>query len=212
MDEIVRQALAKWPNVPDCYGWLALDARGAFRMRDAAAQAANAPGDVIRHPALLSFIYRNYLRNDDGAWFFQNGPQRVFVNLAQTPFIARTDPIHGFITHDGAVMTTIERAWMTGEGRLILGSGERIATVDDRDLAECLPKLQMAGEPVDDARLLQWLETMDGELQLLHVRNPIPIQGLCDQDLGAALGFIARPATLARIDQSLSANSPSGPR
>ncbi|MFM8464156.1 MAG: DUF2946 family protein, partial [Burkholderiaceae bacterium] len=23
MDEIVRQALAKWPNVPDCYGWLA---------------------------------------------------------------------------------------------------------------------------------------------------------------------------------------------
>ena len=82
MDEIVRQALAKWPNVPDCYGWLALDARGAFRMRDTAAQAANAPGDVIRHPALLSFIYRNYLRNDDGAWFFQNGPWRG-CHLAQ---------------------------------------------------------------------------------------------------------------------------------
>ncbi len=27
MDEIVRQAMAKWPSVPHCYGWLALDAR-----------------------------------------------------------------------------------------------------------------------------------------------------------------------------------------
>ena len=29
MDDIVRQALAKWPNVPHCYGWLGLDARGS---------------------------------------------------------------------------------------------------------------------------------------------------------------------------------------
>ena len=24
MDEIVKQAMAKWPNVPNCYGWLGL--------------------------------------------------------------------------------------------------------------------------------------------------------------------------------------------
>ncbi|MFZ9138137.1 MAG: DUF2946 family protein, partial [Hylemonella sp.] len=24
MDDIVRQAMAKWPNVPACYGWLGL--------------------------------------------------------------------------------------------------------------------------------------------------------------------------------------------
>ncbi|MEO6353290.1 MAG: DUF2946 family protein, partial [Burkholderiaceae bacterium] len=23
MDEIVKQAIAKWPDVPHCYGWLA---------------------------------------------------------------------------------------------------------------------------------------------------------------------------------------------
>ena len=40
MDDIVKQALAKWPNVPDCYGWLGLDARGRWFMRDDAAQAA----------------------------------------------------------------------------------------------------------------------------------------------------------------------------
>ena len=28
MDDIVKAALKKWPNVPHCYGWLALDARG----------------------------------------------------------------------------------------------------------------------------------------------------------------------------------------
>ena len=189
MDEIVRQALAKWPNVPDCYGWLALDARGAFRMRDAAAQAANAPGDVIRHPALLAFIYRNYLRNNDGAWYFQNGPQRVFVNLAQTPFIARTDPIHGFITHDGAAMTPIEHVWITGEGRLILGSGERIAMIDDRDLAECLPLLRVEGEPVDDTFLLEWLSNSKSTLQFLCGESLLPVHALYDENLGTALGF-----------------------
>jgi hypothetical protein len=195
MDEIVRQALAKWPNVPDCYGWLALDARGAFRMRDAAAQAANAPGDVIRHPALLAFIYRNYLRNNDGAWYFQNGPQRVFVNLVQTPFIARTDPIHGFITHDGAAMTPIEHVWITGEGRLILGSGERIAMIDDRDLAECLPLLRVEGEPVDDTFLLEWLSNSKSALQFLCGESLLPVDALYDENLGTALGFNPNPVS-----------------
>jgi hypothetical protein len=28
MDDIVKAALLKWPNVPHCTGWLALDGRG----------------------------------------------------------------------------------------------------------------------------------------------------------------------------------------
>jgi hypothetical protein len=164
-------------------------------MRDAAAQAANAPGDVIRHPALLAFIYRNYLRNNDGAWYFQNGPQRVFVNLVQTPFIARTDPIHGFITHDGAAMTPIEHVWITGEGRLILGSGERIAMIDDRDLAECLSLLRVEGEPVDDTFLLEWLSNSKSTLQFLCGESLLPVHALYDENLGTALGFNPNPVT-----------------
>ena len=30
MDDIVKQAMAKWPNVPHCYGWLALAARDLY--------------------------------------------------------------------------------------------------------------------------------------------------------------------------------------
>ena len=40
MDDIVKAALRKWPNVPHCYGWLALDARGDWYMRDDRIQAA----------------------------------------------------------------------------------------------------------------------------------------------------------------------------
>jgi len=34
MDEQVLRSLIKWPDVPDCFGWLALDRRGQWRMRD----------------------------------------------------------------------------------------------------------------------------------------------------------------------------------
>ena len=40
MDKLVEAALKKWPNVPNCYGWLALDVRGDWYMRDERAQAA----------------------------------------------------------------------------------------------------------------------------------------------------------------------------
>ena len=102
MDDIVKQAMAKWPNVPDCYGWLALDARGAWRMRDERAQHLNLPGDKVQQAALLAFINRNYGADERGCWFFQNGPQRVFVNLEATPFIARTDPVNGLTVQAGA--------------------------------------------------------------------------------------------------------------
>ncbi len=89
MDDIVKAALAKWPNVPHCTGWLLLDRRGQWRMRDEGAQARGELGTPIRHAALVGFIERNYERDEDGCWFFQNGPQRVFVELAYTPWVAR---------------------------------------------------------------------------------------------------------------------------
>ena len=62
MDDIVRQALAKWPNVPHCYGWLGLDARGNWYMRDDRTQAAGsfpaAKGSLLRHDKLIDFIQR----------------------------------------------------------------------------------------------------------------------------------------------------------
>ena len=99
MDEIVKAALKKWPNVPACYGWLALDARGDWYMRDDRVQAAGPfpriKGSRIEHDKLIEFIERNYERDADGAWFFQNGPQRVFVALDYAPFVYRVAGAEG---------------------------------------------------------------------------------------------------------------------
>ena len=96
MDAIVAAALKKWPNVPHCYGWLALDARGDWYMRDDRIQAAGpfprVKGSRIEHEKLREFIARNYASDDSGAWFFQNGPQRVYVELEAAPWIWRLQP------------------------------------------------------------------------------------------------------------------------
>ena len=93
MDDIVKQALKKWPNVPHCYSWLALDARGDWYMRDERIQAAGAfpkvKGSRIEHEKLRDFIARNYGADESGAWFFQNGPQRVYVELEAAPYVWR---------------------------------------------------------------------------------------------------------------------------
>lgn len=92
MDEQVLRSLIKWPNVPHCFGWLALDRRGQWRMRDEFAQANQLTGSLIQHTALNEFISRNYACDSLGRYFFQNGPQRVFITLDATPWIARIIP------------------------------------------------------------------------------------------------------------------------
>jgi hypothetical protein len=93
MDDIVKQAMAKWPQVPDCYGWLGFDDRGDWYMRDDGVQAqgdfAKAKGSKLAHTKLIEFIERNYACDSLGRWYFQNGPQRVFVELQSVPFVWR---------------------------------------------------------------------------------------------------------------------------
>jgi hypothetical protein len=61
-------------------------------MRDEFAQQNNLAGTVIVHQALNEFIYRNYACDVEGRYFFQNGPQRVFITLDATPWIVRIIP------------------------------------------------------------------------------------------------------------------------
>jgi len=105
MDDIVRQAIAKWPNVPHCYGWLGLDARGNWYMRDDRVQAQGpfrtAKGSLLRHDKLVDFIQRNYEADEQGRWFFQNGPQRVYVELEVTPLVWRIASDFSITAHTG---------------------------------------------------------------------------------------------------------------
>lgn len=102
--------MAKWPNVPACYGWLGLDARGNWFMRDAGVQARGpfgggtmqSKGALLKHEKLIEFIARNYQSDPQGQWYFQNGPQRVYVELEATPWIWRINADLSVCSHTGA--------------------------------------------------------------------------------------------------------------
>ena len=150
MDDIVKQAMAKWPNVPDCYGWLGLDARGQWSMRDDATQAAGsfasgapgAKGSVLQHDKLIDFIGRNYACDSEGQWFFQNGPQRVYVELEATPWIWRIDSAYNVTAHTGKPVA-VESCWMDEHGwvylQTALGFG-LVHTLDTQTVAQAIEK------------------------------------------------------------------------
>jgi len=193
MDDIVKQAMAKWPNVPYCYGWLALDARGAWRMRDEAAQRTGTPGDRLTNAALVGFIARNYLSDERGCWYFQNGPQRVYVNLETTPFIARTDPAQGLVLHTGQPLGAPIEAFLTDAGGIVLRTGQVVAQVDDRDAAQLLQAFELDGRPAAIEDVMAWLEGGAGDLALRWQDRGIAVGRLAADDMPGRFGFVRRP-------------------
>ena len=141
MDDIVRQALAKWPNVPACYGWLGLDARGNWYMRDDRVQAqgpfaggsAQSKGSLLKHDKLIEFIQRNYEPDAQGQWFFQNGPQRVYVELEVTPLIWRVNDDFSIQDHTGK-SAQFQRGLQDEQGRLYLQADTGFGLVHTMDM------------------------------------------------------------------------------
>ncbi|MBL8286593.1 MAG: DUF2946 family protein [Rubrivivax sp.] len=139
MDELVKAALKKWPSVPHCYGWLALDARGDWYMRDERIQRSGpfpqVKGSRIQHDKLLAFIHRNYAHDGDGAWFFQNGPQRVYVQLEAAPYVWRIGdaPPWPLTAHTGLAAQP-RQAWVDERGRLFIDSDIGLGIVHTLDM------------------------------------------------------------------------------
>ena len=138
MDEIVEAALKKWPNVPDCRGWLALDARGNWYMRDDRVQAAGpfprSKGSRIDHDKLRAFIQRNYGHDEDGAWYFQNGPQRVYVELEAAPFVWRVAAQDFALTSHNDLPATLRSTWLDDGGRLFIDTDLGFGLVHTQDM------------------------------------------------------------------------------
>ncbi|MDE2402562.1 MAG: DUF2946 family protein [Burkholderiales bacterium] len=145
MDDIVKAALKKWPNVPHCYGWLALDARGDWYMRDDRTQAAGpfpqVKGSRIQHDKLKEFINRNYESDEAGAWFFQNGPQRVYVELEAAPWVLGVErgvagdaSCFRVETHTGVLVNEVRGAWLDEHGRLFLDTNLGLGVVRSMDM------------------------------------------------------------------------------
>lgn len=143
MDDIVKAAMVKWPNVPDCYGWLGLDARGQWWMRDDNAQRSGpfagvgantvSKGSLLKHDKLIEFINRNYGADEHGRWFFQNGPQRVFVELEVAPWVWRVQADLGLQAHTGRT-AEVQSLYLDEHGRLFAVTELGLGLVHSQDM------------------------------------------------------------------------------
>jgi hypothetical protein len=194
MDKQVLLAMAKWPDVPHCYGWLGLDARGAWRIRDQRAQEQGLLGSKITNAALRGFIDRNYQADDEGRYFFQNGPQRVYVELQSTPYVAHSDPQLGWVLHTGMVLKKCDAVWMIEEGSLVLQSADVLAKIDDRDMIDALACIYINNEQATDQYLLDWLRGRQQEaLTFLFQQQAIPIVRTSLVELANTYPFVRHP-------------------
>jgi hypothetical protein len=157
MDDIVRQAMVKWPDVPDCYGWLGLDSRGHWWMRDDTTQALGAfqsglpgaKGSMLQHEKLIDFIHRNYAADEQGCWYFQNGPQRVYIELEATPHVWRVSDEFEVRSHTGYLVKANE-CMMDENGRVYLTTAQGLGLVHSLDVVRVANALEMNVWPVED--------------------------------------------------------------
>jgi hypothetical protein len=190
MDDIVKAAMAKWPNVPAVYGWLELTARGEWRIK----------GEPIDNAAICEFISRNYTNDGCGNWFFQNGPQRVFVALEATPIIYRLDAFGRLQAHTGATPHELRAVFADEEGRLLLETDLGPGLVDSADTARFAERLRDGhGRTLDEHGLERW-NAGDGEALLdttgLHLPEEgtrVPVQRIDAGRWPEFFGFVARP-------------------
>ena len=190
MDQIVKQAMAKWPNVPAVFGWLGLDARGEWSIK----------GDRIANHVVTDFIGRNYLADAEGRWYFQNGPQRVFVTLALTPLVYRLGAGQRaqLQAHTGQSVAAIDRVWLDDAGRLLMATALGPGALDDRDLDDVLTRFADAnGEPLaDDALESAITRTQSGTADLLTLRwdaEVLPIYPLRSAEAPRVLRYVPAP-------------------
>ncbi|MDR0276047.1 MAG: DUF2946 family protein [Burkholderiaceae bacterium] len=177
MDEMVKKALAKWPAVPHCYGWLGLDARGDWYLRDARAQAAGAfgsgpvaaRGSRLEHAGLIGFIKRNYAHDEAGQWFFQNGPQRVYVELQATPWIWRV-ALDGAVHSHTGIAAAVRQVHTDEQGRVYLQTSDGFGLVHTQDVLTVADALEAGRWPAPQPLLAHELPARFG-----YVPSPLAL-------------------------------------
>lgn len=223
MDEQVLAAMARWPNVPDVYGWLSLSARGIWHLHpdghgwdasglrnaDDSATGASTPdpvGEPITSPQIAAFIGRNYASAPNGQWYFQNGPQRVYVRLDAAPWILHTEQAPqgapGLATHAGPPYGPVTHWWFDEAGRLFAQAGQGAGMIEGRDLPPLLERLRVEGKPLirilEEGHWDEWLRSnrlhpsLDGAA-------PVPLGLLPAGREADRLGFVPKPRPDAKI-------------
>lgn len=188
MDESVRRAMGKWPDVPAVFGWLSLDEGGHWHLR----------GEPVTHPGLTEFINRNYDCDEHGRWFFQNGPQRGYVTLAYTPWILHVEISGTLRTHTGRAIERIDHACVDDDGHLLLATEAGIGLVAADSVASVSEwLLDEHGEPLEADAFADALERLRaGEAAGVYLRyggRTVELESVARADVPARFGFVPDP-------------------
>ena len=192
MDEMVLRGMAKWPDVPAVYGWLSLDRRGNWLIRD----------ETVTNSTIAAYIGRNYERDSDGRWFFQNGPQRVFVSLDYTPLVYRIlengDGL-AIQAHTGSAATSLSGAWIDESGGVLLDTELGIGVVHDHDLEKLLPAfIDAHRNALEEDRLDQLMQALQenepAPLWLAIGRSDVKVEPVLSSDVPRRFGFDPNPS------------------
>lgn len=141
------------------------------------------------HSGLIAFINRQYDCDDSGCWFLQNGPQRVFVALAYTPWVFRRDG-QGFVSHSGQPAGLLKTIYLDDEGSLLLETELGIGLLDDRELAGFLAECQDAEGHIPDEQA--FLNLMCGTAGLVYWHE-LAIQPIAAVDVKKRFKFNPQP-------------------
>jgi DUF2946 family protein len=187
MDEIVLRSMLKWPDVPAVYGWLSLDRRGSWMIKTTAGRF-----ERIANPAVNEFIGRNYAADAQGRWYFQNGPQRVFVALDYTPWVYRLDDAgEGLLAHTGAAPRSLDALLVDDAGALLIKAEMGVGVLLDRDLPAFVERLaDPRGRTAE--RLLEDVASGE-EARALLCGASIRIAPVQRAEVPSLFGFVQRP-------------------
>ena len=189
MDEIVARAMQKWPNVPNVFGWLRLDRRGNWLVK-----SRSGAFERIGNRAVIDFIGRNYSADAEGRWFFQNGPQRVFVALDYTPWVYRlSDSGDCLVVHNGAGANLPESLLLDEAGALLAVSELGVGVISDRDLAPLIDRLAAENPELEGDEALQALFAMPQAPGILLFGRAILLARVQSASVPGAYGFNPDP-------------------
>jgi hypothetical protein len=195
VDEIVIRAMQKWPNVPNVFGWLRLDRRGNWLVKTRQPRDGQPVFERIANEAVVEFIGRNYAHDGAGRWFFQNGPQRVFVALEYTPYVYR---LRGdgetFETHTGQAASEVRAAWIDDSGMLVLETELGPGVLLDRDLPRLLDRIETASGPAGEESLAALTAGALPDLALHVGRKRVPLSAIKAAEVPARFRFDPAPA------------------
>ena len=188
MDERVLRAMAKWPNVPVVYGWVALDCRGRWRI----------DGGLVRNRNTAEAISRNYACDEAGRSYYQNGPQRAYVDLEYTPWVYVLDGKGRLHTHTDQPLTALKGVWLDDENNLLLDSEHGVGLVSDADLDALIEQFCDAdGQSLEDDVIEGVLAASpDNSFSGIYLRwedTRLSIARIKRDDVATRFGFVSKP-------------------